>query len=179
MKTMMERKYHSFFAGNVRPGQKGWRRWIETPKEVGRRAMLQAVERLRQSRPDFRFDGGVTDQRVAGEIGSYSERMMNAKICLAPRGSVVESFRWFEGLKFGCLVISERLPKRWYYEGAPVIQIDDWNELEAVIAPYLQDDAKLEQYRLRSLEYWDRKCSEEAFGRYLANCLNTGTVPGK
>ena len=48
---------------------------------------------------------------------------MDARVCLAPRGASVETFRVLEGLRAGCVVVGERLPGHWFYDGAPVIQL--------------------------------------------------------
>ncbi len=168
-KTMQERHYHCFFAGQVVPAQSTlWHRLLPTPKECARRKMLAMIERLRQSEPRFRFDGGeVTDTELSG--CEYSQRLMNSKICLAPRGSVADSFRFFEGLRAGCLVVCEPLTGEWFYAGAPVIQLSDWDEFPRVIEPYLENDAALEQARLRSLDWWEQKCSEAAVGRAMSD----------
>jgi hypothetical protein len=97
--------------------------------------------------------------------------MMDSKICLAPRGNIVDTWRFFEGLKSGCLVISERLPDQYYYRGAPVIEIDSWDELEKTITPLLDNDAALQQWSNRSLEFWKNVCGEEAIGRRVAEFI--------
>ena len=175
-KTMAERWYHCFFAGQVVSGPLTlWRRFLPTPKACARRKMLAMIQRLRQSEQRFRFDGGeVTDVQLGQH--DYSQRLMNSKICLAPRGSVPDSFRFFEGLRAGCLVVCEPLTQEWFYAGAPVIQIDDWNEFPHVIRPFLEDDAALEQARLRSLQWWEQKCGEAAVGRAMADYVAKANI---
>ena len=186
MKTMHERPYHSFFAGRVStaPDRYGFRKWLSTPKDqirkVGREAMLRAVEEFQKKEPRFRFDGSVgsspsmTDKSHDGR--TYSQRMMDSKICLAPRGSIIDSWRFFEGVRSGCLVITEPLPDEYYYKDAPVIQIDRWRELESVVRPFLDDDDALEVCRRRTLAYWRDRCGEAAFGAYLARRINSGRI---
>jgi hypothetical protein len=82
-----------------------------------------------------------------------------------------DTFRFFEGLRAGCLVVCETLTSEWFYKGAPVIQIDDWSSFAEAIRPYLSDAAALEQARLRSLDWWERKCSENAVGGAMADYL--------
>jgi hypothetical protein len=184
MTTMHERPYHCFFAGLVAtaPDRHGYRKWLSRPKDqirkLGRQAMLRAVEEFQKKEPRFRFDGSVvgsasmTGERADGRV--YSQRMMHSKICLAPRGSVVDTWRFFEGVRSGCLVITEPLPNEYYYKEAPVIQIDRWEELERVIRPFLDDDDALEVCRQRTLAYWRDLCGEAAFGAYLARCIHSG-----
>ena len=140
--------------------------------------MLRAVEEFQKKEPRFRFDRSVvssppTDNK-SPDGRTYSQRMMDSKICLAPRGSVVDTWRFFEGVRSGCLVITEPLPDEYYYKDAPVIQIDRWSELETVIQPFLDDDDALEVCRLRTLTYWRDRCGEAAVGSYLAMCINSG-----
>ncbi|WP_263353004.1 hypothetical protein [Acidicapsa acidisoli] len=96
---------------------------------------------------------------------------MDSKICLAPRGTVLDSFRFFEGLRAGCLVVCEHLTDEWFYDGAPVLRIKDWSDLPRVVEPYLYDNASLEEARLRSLGWWRDKCGEKAVGRVMAEYL--------
>jgi hypothetical protein len=183
MKTMHERPYHCFFAGSVDTalGRHSYRKWLRTPKEIARAELLRAVEALQKKDPRFRFDGRVVSLASMVDKSSdgrtYSQRMMDSKICLAPRGTIVDTWRFFEGVRSGCLVITEPLPDEYYYKNAPVIQIDDWRELESVIQPFLEDDDILETWRQRTLEYWRERCGEAAFGAYLAECINFGRLP--
>jgi len=186
MKTMRERPYHCFFAGLVAaaPDRSASRKWFTIPKDevrkIGREAMFRAVEEFEKKEPRFRFDGSVVSSPSltsnSPDGRTYSQRMMDSKICLAPRGSIVDSWRFFEGVRSGCLVITEPLPDEYYYQDAPVIQIDRWTELERVIQPFLDDDDALEVCRQRTLAYWRDRCGEAAFGAYLARCINSGQV---
>ncbi len=176
MKPMRERPYHCFFAGQLQtePAH-GLASLKESPKQIARRAMVKAMLALRESNPRFRVDLTVLDASIAGQdtsnTRSYSQRMMDSKICLAPRGNIIDTWRFFEGLKSGCLVVCEPLPDEYYYRNAPVIQIDSWDELEKVITPFLDNDDALEQWSARSQEYWKNVCGEEAIGRRVAELI--------
>lgn len=138
--------------------------------------MVEAVHKLENKFPHLAPGTEVkTWKKYTGELSDhldYAQRMMNSKVCLAPRGSVADTWRFFEGLKSGCAVITNPLPDEWYYRGAPVIQIDDWRELEGVIVPLLADESKLEEIHLKSLKYWDEVCGEKAVGIFLASALS-------
>jgi hypothetical protein len=176
VKPIRERPYHCFFAGQFQTEPaRGLASLQESPKQIARRAMVKAMLALRESDPRFRLDLTVLGSSIYGQDTSnqrtYSERMMDSKICLAPRGSVIDTWRFFEGLKSGCLVVCEPLPEEYYYRGAPVIQIDSWSELEKAIAPFLDDEEALEQWSARSLEFWNNVCGEEAIGRRVAEFI--------
>ena len=92
---------------------------------------------------------------------------METKICLVPRGTSFETFRFFEALRYGCVVVTEALPSRWFYKGAPVIQITDWSELEKILEKLLSDKQVLQEKHQESLNWWHKKCSEETVGAYI------------
>lgn len=96
---------------------------------------------------------------------------MNTKICLVPRGSYFETFRFFEALRYGCIVIAEKLPSHWFYDGSPAIQVADWSELDDVIE-LIENNSLLELHQ-KSLDWWNTLCSETAVGKYMADKLNS------
>jgi hypothetical protein len=172
-----ERPTDIFFAGSVEH-QPSLRHRLGSPKTRARSQMLAAVERLGQRRPGVRVDVRVTpgfDASAAAAPADYSQALMNSRICLAPRGTSTETFRVFEGLRFGCVVISERLPPHWFYRGGPVIQLDRWGDLEDALGAMLDDPEELRRRHSRALAWWHEKCSEAAVGRYLAEHLNAAT----
>ena len=169
-----ERPTHLFFAGSVEH-RASLRHRLGSPKTRARSEMLAAVERLGRRRPDLRIDVRLMpgfDASAAAPGVDYSQALMNARICLAPRGTSVETFRVFEGLRSGCVVVGERLPPHWFYRGGPVIQLDRWSRLEDELGPLLDDPAELRRRHVRALAWWRDHCSEAAVGRFLAEHLN-------
>jgi hypothetical protein len=135
--------------------------------------MLAAAGEFERRHPDFNFDGPTAVGTASLDAErSYSQRMMDAKFCLAPRGNVVDTFRFFEGMRSGCIVVCEPLPRERYYSGSPVIEIDDWSELEERIAPIFHNNELLESMRRRSLQWWDEQCSEIVTGREMARFVD-------
>jgi hypothetical protein len=176
IKPVSNRPYHCFFAGQfVEHPAHGLASLKESPKQIARREMVKAMIALRERDPRLRLDLTILAtsnyRQDTSDSRSYSERMMDSKICLAPRGTVVDTWRFFEGLKSGCLVICEPLPDEYYYRDAPVIQIDSWRQLEQVIAPFIDDEAELEKWSARSLDYWQNVCGEEAVGHRIADFI--------
>src|ERR1700684_4709093 len=102
--------------------------------------------------------------------------MPDTKICLAPRGSSVETYRFFEAMRQGCVVICDRLPPHCFYVGCPAIQIDDWSNLEAEVNALSADPERLTDLHRRSLAWWDEKLSERAVAQQvIARCLETAS----
>jgi hypothetical protein len=169
-----ERETDLFFAGSVEHDHSLHHRLL-SPKTHARRDMLAAVERLSASRPGLRTDLRVTSSfgaSAAAAPSDYSRSLMNARVCLAPRGTSLETFRVFEGLRAGCLVVGDRLPPHPFYTGAPLIQLDRWDQLAAALPELLDDPHRLERGHAAALAWWRERCSEEALGRSLAERLN-------
>jgi hypothetical protein len=178
MKSMRERNRNYYFSGGVAlHSDFGYRKFTSTPKIIARQALVDAVVAIEKKYPHLISGQSVKvhEQKSTGELSDihdYAERLMDSKVCLAPRGTVADTWRFFEGLKSGCAVITNPVPDEWYYRGAPVIQIESWDELEAVLVPLLNDDAELEKKHLQSLRYWEQVCGEKALGRYLAQAIS-------
>lgn len=172
-----ERRTDLFFAGSVgHEGPLGNRPWM--PKVRARREMLSALDALGARRPELRLDvrltAGFEDSRRRS-AAEYSEGLMDSRVCLAPRGTSLETFRVFEGLRCGCLVVVERLPPHWFYAGAPVLRVDRWRRLSEALAPFAQPEVRL-RWHEAALEWWQTRCSEAAVGRFVADRLNALTA---
>jgi hypothetical protein len=179
MLSIESRPTDLFFAGSIE--HYGSSRRLRSPKQRAREEMLAAVERLGRTRSGLQLDIRRTPGFTASANASpaaYSQALMSSRVCLAPRGTSLETFRVFEGLRYGCIVVTERLPSRWFYDGAPLLQLDCWADLEQVIARVLDDPAELQSWHLRALAWWQERCSEIAVGRYLAACLNALSPAG-
>jgi hypothetical protein len=167
-----------FFAGSVE--HKSSLRHRVGPKTLTRRDMLAAVQSLAEQRPGLRLDLRLTPDfgtSAASPPGDLSRGLMDSKVCLAPRGTSVETFRLFEGLRAGCVVVGGRLPPHTFYAGAPVIQLDRWSELDRALLPVLDRPAELRRLHDLALAWWRDRCSEEAVGRFLAERLNRTPAP--
>jgi len=178
MKKMSERNRNYFFSGGIKVGVAiGYRKYIAPPKIIARQAMVRAVGNLEKKYPSLAPSQMVVvhSDKSTGFLTDgieYAQRLMDAKVCLAPRGSAADTWRFFEGLKSGCAVITNPLPDEWYYHDAPVLQIDDWRELEETIIPLLADDSRLDEMHEKSMNYWEEVCGEKAVGRRLASALS-------
>jgi hypothetical protein len=174
-----QRSTDLFFAGSVE--HKASLRHRLGPKSLTRHDMLTAVRRLAEQRPGLRLDLRLTPDfgaSAAAAPGDLSRGLMDSKVCLAPRGTSVETFRLFEGLRAGCVVVAGRLPPHPFYAGAPVIQLDRWSELDRALPPVLDLPAELRRLHGEALAWWRDHCSEEAVGRFLAEKLNETTQHG-
>lgn len=182
MKPMRERTVNYYFSGGVAHGSNfGYRKFLSAPKIVARQSLVDAVTAIEKKHPELVAGPTVKvhadrSTGVLDDMHDYAERLMDARVCLAPRGSVADTWRFFEGLKSGCAVITNPLPDEWYYRDAPVIQLESWDELEATLLPLLADEERLEAMSLAALKYWNEVCGERALGCYLAEAIHANAV---
>ena len=165
-----------FFAGSVdqSPGRLARLKTGVMPKGLARNAMLRNVERLRR-RSGASVDVRITEgfqASAASDPADYSRALMNARLALVPRGATTETHRFFQALKYGCIVVTDSVPPSWFYEQAPVIRLRHWDELEKTVVPLLADPARLERLHHAALGWWETACSEEAVGRLMAQTIS-------
>lgn len=182
VKPFNDRRYVISFIGsleNQTHRRSRLQAWFGTPKNIARSAMAGALRRLAPTMPDkVRFaTTGSFHESIYSDGLTYSETMADSQICLAPRGSSVETYRFFEGLRQGCIVICNRLPNHWFYNGCPAIQLDNWRELDTVVAALLADPERMYALHRASLAWWEAKCSEQALAVVFAHCLGQPETP--
>lgn len=174
---MRERSLDLFFAGEMatKLPLTTYRYWTSTSKAEARKQLWRVLERLKKN-PDWHIDldnigvGDITTRTA--QFSSYSQKMMNSRICLAPRGTMAETFRLYEGLRAGCLVIANRLPEEPFLRGAPILQVDHWKELPDLLKKYARDLDALDHYHQASLDWWSNHCYEEVIGPQVGYFLN-------
>jgi hypothetical protein len=179
IKNINERYDDVFFAGSINNQiYPFWslKYWFQSPKSIARRNMLSNISKIEQKNLGVKFNiktiADFNEARSANER-SYSEQLMNAKICLVPRGTTSETYRFLEGLRYGCILITEPLPLRWFYDGSPAIEINDWEEIETVLEMLLKNEQMMQRKHQEALFWWKNKCSEVAVGNYIAETLNS------
>ncbi|WP_416665726.1 glycosyltransferase family 1 protein [Egbenema bharatensis] len=179
IKNVYSRRYDVFFDGSVvNHVYPVWslRYWSKTPKAVSREQMVSNLEQFKAKYPQYNIQLACNAffADASSEVGSnsYAQNMMDTKVCLVPRGTTLETYRFFEAMRYGCIIITELLPPRWFYDGAPVIQIANWNNLELVLQKLLNDEELMQILHQQTLEWWENRCSETAIGKYIAERLN-------
>ncbi len=150
------------------------RRLVETPKNRSRRLLLDTLRRMKDGAPELALEFDVTKGFWSvgdSEAARYSNLMMDTKICVVPRGTSLETYRYFEGLRYGCVVVTEALPPHWFYDGAPHIEIGSWLELPSLVEALRNDPKTLELLQEASLEWWERVCAEHSVAAYIKCAL--------
>jgi hypothetical protein len=147
------------------------KRTVGNPKTIYRRSMVSAVRAVQERHPEIRATLTITGeftQLGGSEVSDYAADMMNARVALVPRGTAAESYRLFEAWRYGSIVICEPLPPRPFLQGAPVITLDSWQDLEGALLSLLADTGRQRELHEASLRWWRDVCSEPAVGRRLA-----------
>jgi hypothetical protein len=180
-----KRSHDIFFAGSIKhSNHPAWQpqHWLRSPKDVSRQRMVDQLTKLDQSDSSidirlvtssaFALNALFYNTEATADMldeQAYSEQLMNSKICLVPRGTSLETFRFYEALRYGCVPITEHLPDRWFYTGAPVIELKDWSHLSSVVKVLLDNPHRLQEYHEAGVRWWREVCSEEVVGNYIAS----------
>ncbi|WP_066377715.1 MULTISPECIES: glycosyltransferase [unclassified Anabaena] len=178
IKPIEARLYDTYFSGSiVHISYPIWslKHWLGTPKSLARKLMISSLQKLQRKNPHYQVELAITagfHDRKPEDERSYCEIMMDTKICVVPRGTSFETNRLFEGMKYGCVVVTEALPSRWYLDGVPVIQIKDWRDWEKVLENLLRNPQLIQEMHHKSLDWWQNKCSETVVAEYVVKQLN-------
>jgi hypothetical protein len=173
-----ERSIDLFFAGSVlhRPGAVSQMRERLAPKTIARETMLAEAEALGARHPDLRVEMVVTGEFVDSLVADpveYSKSLMDSRIALVPRGTAQDTYRFWQALRAGCVTVVDTVPRDpIFHDGAPVVRISRWEQLEEVVLPLLADPARMDELHRRALDWWREKGSQQAVGSYMADRLN-------
>lgn len=159
-----QRPVDVFFAGALSASGRSLR-----PSVHARKQMSAALSACREAFPQYRIEsnmdlgGGTTSLSP----DRYTRALASAKIALAPRGNFDETFRLFEAARLGCVIVSEPLPPRWYYEGCPVQTLRGWSELPSMLPGLLSDQTRLGERSRQTRQWWDQTLAERAIAEFI------------
>lgn len=128
------------------------------------------MSNFRNPRDYFKF---TTDFAKGLDRTTYLNLLYSSKISLCPRGwRNTETFRLYESMRAGCVVITEKLPDRSYYKDIPAIQVDNWHDGLNIARDLLKDNSGLltrlgEASRL----FYETKLSPEATAKIIMDKL--------
>ena len=147
--------------------------WTLRASVAARKQMAAGLAAAQAALPQYRIESLLAAFTSGKRLGpeAYTQALANAKIALAPRGNFDETFRLFEAAKLGCVIVSDPLPQRWYYQGCPVVSIPKWSVLPGVLKGLLTDPAKLAESSLRTRQWWDSTLSEAAVANFIVRRL--------
>jgi hypothetical protein len=157
-----QRTYDIGFRGSLGGGKR------YAPRTISRRRMVDALAELPSA---TRIDLFETESFVASyhrEPDDYAARLFDTKICLAPRGGSLETYRTFEAALSGCVLITEPLPPAWFYESLPRREVRSWSELPEIAGELLADPAAMRSIAASSRRWALEVVSPSAVGAWVA-----------
>ena len=175
-----ERQYDVMFAGSLvnEPGEEARR--VPTQKVRFRREFLDELDRTQRALSDVAFCVRTVPSHWTAmqSVGVYLDELMQSRIALCPRGSSLETYRFFEALRFGCVPVYEALPRRPYYRGSPAVHCPDWSRLPDVIRDLLADRKGLQQRHEAALKWYEQHVAPAAVAAMVTSAVSR-QVPGR
>ncbi len=102
------------------------------------------------------------------DVTTYAQMLYDSKIVICPSGyNSSETFRHFEAMRAGCIIISAPLPKTRLYRGSPIIELETWKDLQKTLKELLNSPAHLAELQQKTLDWWNNVCSEKATALYI------------
>jgi len=133
--------------------------------------LLQFFEDLKpKDRPNL--DINITKGFNMGmDSEEYSRRMHRSKIVICPAGNVsVETFRHYEAMRSGAVVVSPTLPETEIYRDSYLCQVEDWhNECGEAIMDLLADLDMLQLVQDKQNIDFKNKYSPQAVAKYITD----------
>jgi hypothetical protein len=173
-----ERRYDVMFAGSLvnEPGEEA--RKIPTQKVRSRRAFLDQLARTQQAMPDVAFSVRTVPSHWTAmqSVGAYLDELMQSRIVLCPRGSSLETYRFFEALRFGCVPVYEALPRRSYYRGSPAVQCADWSKLPDALRQLCADPVALRERHEAALRWYEGHVAPAAVAATITAAISPTLV---
>lgn len=178
IKPINERSVNVFFRGNFNNNRLDFYRSLSKfkfviPKTFKKhpgffRSLLMKFQNdfsTRFPRSIIRFNDGFKTGLTPKEYGKV---LAESKIVLCPKGfDMPESFRHFESMRAGCVILSEKLPETEFYTDSPIIEVKNWTEGISKVNELLSKPAKMEILQKKIIEWWEKKCSEIGTAKYI------------
>jgi hypothetical protein len=173
---LRDRDFDYAFLGSVtyNDNEKKWFHAVmESPKELARRMMCESIREVSLGGRWRGFLRATSDMKesINNQL-DYAGILAQSKISLVPRGTCYDTYRFFESLKAGCVVICEPLPNLWFYHGHPGITIKDWRDLPQLLNRLLTDPDLLERKSQEGIKFYKDCCAENVVADRMVKFLN-------
>jgi hypothetical protein len=179
VKTTHEKKINIFFSGCLNANRIGLYSYFRFGKEIQIESFLvsRVLSRiLRQfgkkdlscsfMNSHIQFTDGF---QMGLSQATYAEKICDSRIVICPYGFISpETIRHYEALQAGCTVITKRWPFNDLLAGAPLVVVDNWQELETLIPRLLSNPDDLAENQRKAFEWWESYGSPKGFAVYVA-----------
>ena len=164
-KPIKTRPTDVFFSGHASsPNRIHYLRWVVD--------YFKDMPSNKRPRLDFNitrgFNTGLTSE-------DYSQRLHDAKIVVCPAGNVsMETFRHYEAMRSGAIVVSPKLPQTKIYKDAAICQVDEWeyNAGDAIM-DLLSDLDMLQLVQERQQQTYNNRFTAKSVAKYIHELLPT------
>jgi hypothetical protein len=121
---------------------------------------------------DFNITRGFN---IGLDADTYSEKLHQSKIVVCPAGNVsMETFRHYEAMRSGAIVVSPNLPQTKIYKDAVICQVDDWDaNVGSVIMELLSDLDMLQLIQERQQQTYNNRFTAKSIAKYINELLPT------
>jgi hypothetical protein len=148
-------------------------KWISLGMLLNKKLTLRIINQLlkyKYNNDYYQFNDGFNNGLNEED---YNFILRNTKVALVPRGWVnTETFRLYEAMKWGCVVISEELPQREYYKNIPIIQVKNWRDGLRIANELIVDIPTLDKMSKTNKEFYKRNLSPEATADLILKTIN-------
>lgn len=189
VKKIEQRKYKVFFSGNLNKGRVPLYKVLSNSiiPDIIYGQLMKVFKRVPSLiKRDFssRFPSSYVHFTNGFKKGldseAYSQILYESQIVLCPKGFLrAETYRHFEAMRAGCVIISEKLPNTYLYRDSPIIQTDTWKEGIAYAQKLINDPVLLAHHHTETLKWWATVCNEVSTAQRVADVLrslNTATT---
>lgn len=166
-KIIAERNIDVFFAGHMSSANrvKFMRPVIE---------FFNQMSHDKRPKLDFNISRGF-NMGLSGE--QYSEKLHDSKIVVCPAGNVsMETFRHYEAMRSGAVVVSPKLQETKIYKDAAICQVEDWDkDVGNVIMDLLSDLDMLQLVQNRQQQTYNNRFKAESVAKSITNIIMENT----
>lgn len=169
------RKYSCFFSGNLNVNRLnlwsnliGFGNYNLHPRIIFNKYMKSVIFNIK---PMHNLSYKIKDSKIIFNNGfaaglspmEYGSIIQNSIIVLSPKGfHSSECFRTYEALRAGCVVISEKLPDNYLYHDSPIIQVNDWHNINQFVRDLISKPDYLQMLSDKSRDWYTEKLSAKA-----------------
>ena len=108
---------------------------------------------------------------------SYCDTINQTKIMPIPRGSAsLESFRFFEAMKCGCVPVCVNQPNVDFYRVAPYFSINSWAHIEEFIQSAVKQEEEVKFLSEQAKLWYKHFCSPEGLCDYMYRTIRKKNV---
>ena len=164
-KPIKSRPIDVFFSGHMAStNRRHYLRWVID--------YFQDMPVAQRPKLDFNITRGFNMGLSSEE---YSQKLHDSKIVVCPAGNCsMETFRHYEAMRSGAIVVTPKLPQTKIYKDAAICQVEEWEaNVGDAIMDLLSDIDMLQLCQERQQKDYDERFSAKAVAKYINELLPT------